>query len=660
LPVHVLDKIAKKKNADHISLKCVVCWGLTDRNKVLGVAIACSNTFGLVTGAFLLGFGLVEIPRSMWRNADLQYRQKVLSHKIAKVAVKLDDVHQELSTAIVIAQATSNQMSRHDSLRPCMDVIDEIMTQMVKEDPAFKPSGGRMGESDMDYDTDEKSMAALKRRLLKAQSSYYRYKSDYSGYVWEALELEETVKNLERGQISSDWCFISSIRPMRTGSFATILQKAEYVWRCILRQQLVKMLAALLGIMSVVIVMAEATLLFEADLSLFSVILRMVDEEVLLQVVAFIPLAYMCVCTYFSLIRLGMMTIYYLAPKHTSSVSLLMLCSMVARYAAPLCYNFLYLIRLRTRDGKPSLTVFETKMGTMTGTHNSLDSQNDTILEQRMGAMTDTFNRIYPIFMVIYTGLLASNVLDRMMDAFGSWRRFRNDDTEDAQGFDPSGLIILRKERSWLDQGDTVGENVVPLARSFGSAEFDLESESSLIKKPSQIPENSRIISTSTSVPPSLGVGTTRDRAPSQVEKVSSKEAIASKYANLREQAKQAAAKIPPAQGGISTSSSLSAKPPPAMIDLHTAATPSHSSNTTTLQQDSVNKSPLFPLKSWDSMKSGFQNFGTRFAPLRQGRGSNNNHTPSSSQTLDSIFQSLQARRDANDDEDGLDLRLLG
>jgi hypothetical protein len=96
------------------------------------------------------------------------------------------------------------------------------------------------------------------------------------------------------------------------------------------------------------------------------------------------------------------------------------------------------------------------------------------------------------------------------------------------------------------------------------------------------------------------------------------------------------------------------------MVDLRTAATPTHSSNTTALQQDSVNKSPLFPLNSWDSMKSGFQNFGTRFAPLRQGRGSNNNNSPSSSQTLDSIFRSLQARRDANDDEDGLDLRLLG
>ena len=72
------------------------------RSGILGLAIACSNAFGLITGAFLLGFGLVEIPRSMWRNADLEYRQKYLTHKIARSAVKLDDAHQELSTAIVV------------------------------------------------------------------------------------------------------------------------------------------------------------------------------------------------------------------------------------------------------------------------------------------------------------------------------------------------------------------------------------------------------------------------------------------------------------------------------------------------------------------------------------------------------------------------------
>lgn len=65
--------------------------------------MACSNTFGLVTGAFLLGFGLSEIPKSSWKNADWTTRQKVLSHKIAKMAVKLDDAHQDLSNVIVVS-----------------------------------------------------------------------------------------------------------------------------------------------------------------------------------------------------------------------------------------------------------------------------------------------------------------------------------------------------------------------------------------------------------------------------------------------------------------------------------------------------------------------------------------------------------------------------
>lgn len=66
------------------------------------LAIGASNAFGLVTGALLLGFGLVEIPHNLWRHADLDARQKWLSHKVAKVADKLDEAHQELSTAVVV------------------------------------------------------------------------------------------------------------------------------------------------------------------------------------------------------------------------------------------------------------------------------------------------------------------------------------------------------------------------------------------------------------------------------------------------------------------------------------------------------------------------------------------------------------------------------
>lgn len=46
----------------------------------------------------------------------------------------------------------------------------------MRENPSFKPSGGMFGENDMDYDTDDKTMAALRRRLRKAQEEYYRYR----------------------------------------------------------------------------------------------------------------------------------------------------------------------------------------------------------------------------------------------------------------------------------------------------------------------------------------------------------------------------------------------------------------------------------------------------------------------------------------------------
>ena len=58
----------------------------------------------------------------------------------------------------------------------------------------------------------------------------------------------------------------------------------------------------------------------------------------------------------------------------------------------------------------------------------------------------DEFNRIYPLIMVIYTLLVASNFFDRVIDFFGSWKRFRfQTEADDMDGFDPSGLIILQK-----------------------------------------------------------------------------------------------------------------------------------------------------------------------------------------------------------------------
>ncbi|KAF6170303.1 hypothetical protein GIB67_042993 [Kingdonia uniflora] len=643
---------------------------------VVGLAMACSNTFGLVTGAFLLGFGLSEIPRSIWRNADWNTRQKVLSHKVAKMAVKLDDAHQEFSNAIVIpafslgrrlllqfcglgghfgvgntlngiypttfldfstylpmvsvsddvdsfvehikvihdavqnklevAQATSNQMSKRDPLRPYMDIIDNMLRQMLMEDPSFKPQGGRLGENDMDYDTDEKSMATLRRQLRRAREEYYRYKSEYMTYVVEALEVEDTIRNYERRN-TTGWKYVSSFRPGRTGKTGSILDTIELVWRCILRKQLEKSLAIIFWCMTAAILLAEATILPSGvDLSLFSILINAVGKyEVLVQAASFVPLMYMCICTYYSLFKVGMLMFYSLTPRQTSSVSLLMICSMVARYASPISYNFLNLICL-SGDAK---TIFEKRMGNI----------DDAVPFFGRG-----FNKIYPLIMVIYTLLVASNFFDRIIDFFGSWKRFRlQNEADDMDGFDPSGIIIIQKERSWMEQGSNIGEHVIPLARNFNNMSNDLESDINKIDK--GVIE----MKAATSIVREEGKGI-QSKALKEESRVyaTRSENIGSKYTILREQ------QIKQASNPISTEKNIT------------------SSSVSLINEGNSNTTGL--TSTWISMKTNFQNFkanigAKKFLPLRQVQETNLVTRVSSSESLDEIFQRLKKSPIAED-----------
>ncbi|KAG5041145.1 hypothetical protein JHK85_013621 [Glycine max] len=101
--------------------------------------------------------------------------------------------------------------------------------------------------------------------------------------------------------------------------------------------------------------------------------------------------------------------------------------SLIARYAPPISFNFFNLIRL----GSDKTTIFEQQMGN---------------IDNAVPFFGDKFNRIYPLIMVIYTLLVASNFFDRVFDSLGSWKRYVFEtEAEDMGGFDPSGLIILQK-----------------------------------------------------------------------------------------------------------------------------------------------------------------------------------------------------------------------
>ncbi|KAK9018897.1 hypothetical protein V6N11_033942 [Hibiscus sabdariffa] len=482
---------------------------------ILGFAMACSNTFGLVTGAFLLGFGLSEIPKGIWKNADWTTRQKVLSHKVAKMAVKLDGAHQEFSNAIVL-----------------------------KEDSSFKPQGGRFGENDMDYDTDEKSMASLRRRLRVAGEQYCRYRSEYMSFVLEALELEDTVKNYECRD-ATGWKFVSSFKPERTGKLGPYLDTIEFVWRCVLRKQLQRLLAVILGCMSAAILLAEATILpHGVDLSLFSILINSVGKK--------------------------------------------------------------------------------------------------ELVGQRMGNIDDAvpffgkgFNKIYPLIMVVYTLLLVTNFFGRVIKYFGNWKVFKfQNEVDGTDGFNPSGLIILQKERSMLEQGHEVGEHVIPLARNFSSGSIGNEPGS----KTTVFKDKSAAVSIENSVAELAKMGEYRPLK-EELKHETSREANTKKSSGIRVQQKKQE----------SNSNSTENESTSIMVDDGNS--------------ESVRTSLSGALASkWESMKFSLLNIKSNleaknFVALHQTQETIAPSHASSSKSLDEIFQKLKRPNqdlkdlDVDDDE---------
>ena len=62
-------------------------------SNVLGFCVAASNAFGLIAGIFLMGYGLVAIPRELWRTADTKNYRKLLFHRAGVQAEKAMSAH---------------------------------------------------------------------------------------------------------------------------------------------------------------------------------------------------------------------------------------------------------------------------------------------------------------------------------------------------------------------------------------------------------------------------------------------------------------------------------------------------------------------------------------------------------------------------------------
>ena len=133
-----------------------------DRPKLKAIAASASNTWGLFWLVLLLGYGLVDIPRSVWHNALPGPLLTRLYFKAAKVNAEKSEAEENLEDYLEALQACLNRIAPNDPLRKFAETISDKLPLEWRERMQRKSvNSNQMTESDLN----EKSLVRLHRQV---------------------------------------------------------------------------------------------------------------------------------------------------------------------------------------------------------------------------------------------------------------------------------------------------------------------------------------------------------------------------------------------------------------------------------------------------------------------------------------------------------------
>mmetsp|Transcript_25028 Transcript_25028/g.45297 ORF Transcript_25028/g.45297 Transcript_25028/m.45297 type:complete len:451 (-) Transcript_25028:887-2239(-) len=163
---------------------------------LLGLGIGLSNAFGLISSILLLGYGLVSIPRKLWKSCP-EMNLKWCAHRAARHAANVMRSTREMEDVVTIVMANERQLRRHDPLRKYMDVVLEELRKESPISPNDISSNNidleGLRAEDLEYNYDRDGLASLRRRMRAAINEYNGNRALYERVIIEAFEYEDVM-----------------------------------------------------------------------------------------------------------------------------------------------------------------------------------------------------------------------------------------------------------------------------------------------------------------------------------------------------------------------------------------------------------------------------------------------------------------------------------
>lgn len=359
-----------------------------DWQKLKAIASSASNTWGLFLLVLLLGYALVEVPRSLYNNSKVGYTLQHAYFKLSKLCSDRAEAEENTEDILESLQSLNMLIPSHHNTRTC---IEEILRRVPPE-LMEKAKRSVRSEASSTSVPSEKALIRLHTQVIKSLQILQRTEALWNVQVEKIFYLEDVEMN-----------FLSSPPFRRELSKRRFFHSSfQWYWECVVKSPFLKILSAITALLSITVVWSELTFFSSHPvLSIFANILNVARKSydfVTIELFSMATLCYLCYCAYSTIFRIKFLNLYYLAPHHqTNEHSLIFSGMLLCRLTPPMCLNFLGLMHMDSHVIKQRIqeTYYTQIMGHM----------------DILGIIANGFNIYFPMLMVMYFFLKKKEII---------------------------------------------------------------------------------------------------------------------------------------------------------------------------------------------------------------------------------------------------------
>ena len=388
---------------------------------IKALVMALAYVWGLVLAIYLMGHGLVAVPRRMFRNANISDRLRRVQGHAPKIRDKLEDATANLQD--LEAQVFQLKQRKTGTAREFQEWIDELADMTGLPDSRVPMAGSTLeyGAKVPAVITD-RYLADISRRLARARHQRARYTDDWDRVVQEASDLQAILdskasKKLVFGRPSPESNFLerySIITPfMRYHLYIHVFPALRMI------------LGSVFTLASLAIVWSEIIRFPAPQLSAVSltVIHHPSNDNYQIglggQFLAASWICYMCACALSSVNDVPVWGQRALVKRNTYSESACWYAGQIAKLTVPLSYNFLTFLPRRIHQN----TTFYHFLGRLIN----------------LTPLGTGFDYFFPIFILIPICAALFNLYGRIKSWFGFGILEDDDEEDNPSGFGTGG-----------------------------------------------------------------------------------------------------------------------------------------------------------------------------------------------------------------------------